>query len=315
MAAQTYPMHGTPPGDSSMGLQRPWPQQTGVYPSMLPDIGQSNYNSSARGMGPLAPSFPNSGTVTLPNTYNPQMIRSPYTSPYDDSWNNNYDTMAPVPGGQPAWERPTMGFSDYQQHSPSRSDGSASTQVSSLSSPYNYPSPLIKLEQQPELSPFGGRYAFEHATQPQQQQQPKFPGTGGLQIIAPQSQRPHTTSLVSYGHPAEDVKYDFDAYDLESLSLSGDTRMLNAAGQPKRRLTTPEEAVCSCGICGKLFKRSNNLRTHMKTHDERHPMHKCEYGDCSRIFDRKTDLVRHEQSVSLSLHIVSESLLTGFRCT
>jgi hypothetical protein len=313
--SQNYPTHGTSPGGSTMALPRSWPQQDGPYPNLAPGIGQNNYTSNARSMGGLLPSFPNPGMVSLPSAYNPQMIKPQYTSPYDDSWNNSYDTMAPMTVDQPVWERSNLGFSNYQQHSPSRSDGSASTQVSSLSSPYTHPSPHIKLEQQPELSPYNSPYAFQHATH----QQSKFAGTGPGPMIAPRSHRPTATSLVSYGHMAEDVKYDFDAYDLESLSLSGNSPTVTPGARPKRGRTTPEEAVCACEICGKLFKRSNNLKTHMQLHGADRVEHKCEYGDCERTFYRKTDLARHEQSVSLSCLVsafrVDEFLLTDYRCT
>jgi hypothetical protein len=306
-AAPTYPIHGTSPGDSTMAQPRSWPQQDGTYPNLVPGIGQNNYTSSARSMGGLLPSFPNPGMATLPSAYSQQMIKPQYTSPYENAWNNTYDTMAPMTVDQPVWERSNMGFNNYQQHSPSRSDGSASTQVSSLSSPYTHPSPHIKLEHQPELSPYNSPYAFQHATH----QQPKFPGTDAGPIISPQSHRPTTTSLVSYGQLAEDVNYDFDAYDLESLSLSGNSPTVTPGARPKRGRTTPEEAVCACEICGKLFKRSNNLKTHMQLHGADRIEHKCEYDDCGRGFYRKTDLVRHEQSVSfvLSLHFVSMNLL------
>lgn len=293
--AHTYPIHGTPPADSNMGLPRAWPQHNAAYTNMVPEVGQSDYDTGAPGMGGIPPVYPIPGTATLPNTYVPQTIKSRYTSQYDDSWNNTYDTAQPVLADQPMWERPNLGFSNYQQHSPSRSDGSVSTQVSSLSSPYTNPSPLISMDHQPEMSPYSSRYAFEPATH----HQPKLVGTGAAPILSPQSHRPFATSLVSYGHPVEDAKCEFDDCDLESPSISGDPRMLTPGAHSKRGYTTPEEAVCACEICGKPFKRSNNLKTHMQTHaPDRNRPHKCEYGNCSCAFVRKTDLVRHEQSVS-----------------
>ena len=72
----------------------------------------------------------------------------------------------------------------------------------------------------------------------------------------------------------------------------------------KRQRTTPEEATHDCKVCGKLFKRSYNWKSHMETHnpDRKYP-HPCTamIGDqpCTKKFQRKTDLDRHYDSVSL----------------
>ena len=73
----------------------------------------------------------------------------------------------------------------------------------------------------------------------------------------------------------------------------------------KRQRTTPEEATHECRTCGKLFKRSYNWKSHMETHNpERKYPHPCtrKAGDnpCTKKFQRKTDLDRHVDSVSIS---------------
>ena len=295
-SAQTYPVLAAAPIDPTMSSSRNWAPQSAVHPYVIPEQSRINYGTDMRSMASMPPGYTTQSTAPLASASSTHTTKSPYVTPYPDPWNNMYDTVAPMPTDQPGWGRSNLGFSGYQQHSPSRSDGSsASTQVSSLSSPYTNTSPLIKLEHQPELSPYGSRYAFENATF----QQPLPMSTAPPPIISPQSHRPFTTPLMSYGQSTEDVKYDFDPYNLESLSLSGDPRMLKSESQSKRGYTTPEEATCSCEICGTSFKRSNNLKTHMQTHaPNRSQPHKCEYEECNRAFGRKTDLVRHEQSVS-----------------
>ena len=71
----------------------------------------------------------------------------------------------------------------------------------------------------------------------------------------------------------------------------------------KRQRTTPDEATHECRICGKLFKRSYNWKSHMETHNpERKYPHPCTsmIGNtpCTKKFQRKTDLDRHNDSVS-----------------
>ena len=72
----------------------------------------------------------------------------------------------------------------------------------------------------------------------------------------------------------------------------------------KRQRTTPEEATHECQVCGKLFKRSYNWKSHMETHnpDRKYP-HPCtatiDGQPCAKKFQRKTDLDRHYDSVHL----------------
>ena len=70
----------------------------------------------------------------------------------------------------------------------------------------------------------------------------------------------------------------------------------------KRQRTTPEEATHECRVCGKLFKRSYNWKSHLETHnpDRKYP-HPCTAmignSPCTKKFQRKTDLDRHHDSV------------------
>ncbi|SLM40260.1 transcriptional regulator prz1 [Lasallia pustulata] len=72
----------------------------------------------------------------------------------------------------------------------------------------------------------------------------------------------------------------------------------------KRQRTTPEEATHECQVCGKLFKRSYNWKSHLETHNpERKYPHPCTSmagnSPCTKKFQRKTDLDRHIDSVHL----------------
>ncbi|KAL8723101.1 MAG: hypothetical protein Q9181_007356 [Wetmoreana brouardii] len=71
----------------------------------------------------------------------------------------------------------------------------------------------------------------------------------------------------------------------------------------KRQKTTLVEATHECKVCGRLFKRAYNWKSHMRTHDpERNYPYPCTamIGNtpCAKKFMRKTDLDRHYDSVS-----------------
>jgi len=89
----------------------------------------------------------------------------------------------------------------------------------------------------------------------------------------------------------------------------------------KRQRTTPEEATHECRVCGKLFKRSYNWKSHMETHNpERKYPHPCTAmvggQPCTKKFQRKTDLDRHYDSVSVfKLASSSDIADQTFRCT
>ena len=68
----------------------------------------------------------------------------------------------------------------------------------------------------------------------------------------------------------------------------------------KRQRTTPEDATHECRVCGQLFRRSYNWKSHMDIHNPvRNYPHPCQEPDCQKKFTRKTDLDRHHESVSL----------------
>ncbi|KAK8211979.1 hypothetical protein IWZ01DRAFT_251371 [Phyllosticta capitalensis] len=72
----------------------------------------------------------------------------------------------------------------------------------------------------------------------------------------------------------------------------------NTARTRSRNATTVDNAKYECEICGKLFQRLYNHKSHMETHDPKRAFpHICTANGCERKFVRRTDLVRHEQSV------------------
>ena len=135
--------------------------------------------------------------------------------------------------------------------------------------------------------------------------------------LAAQSFEPYASGVATMNGPTEDLfkgqpgpaPYTMDFSNM--LSEDSRTRLDGAAVVPsvnrikkKRQRTTPEEATHECRVCGKLFKRSYNWKSHMETHNpERKYPHPCNamVGNqpCSKKFQRKTDLDRHVDSVHL----------------
>ena len=105
----------------------------------------------------------------------------------------------------------------------------------------------------------------------------------------------------------EDWKAHMEVHKSESLKDYGEPAVSSTKHVKKRRQrTTPEEATHDCRVCGKLFKRAYNWKSHMETHnpERKHP-HPCTamVGNqpCAKKFQRKTDLDKHYDSVRLSL--------------
>lgn len=107
--------------------------------------------------------------------------------------------------------------------------------------------------------------------------------------------------------PAEDIRYlpnDCQKPLVAGYSIPRMPPYVRGKPRVRRRRTTAEEATHECAICGKLFKRSYNWKSHMETHnpDRKYP-HPCTaiIGNtpCTKKFQRKTDLDRHYDSVHL----------------
>ena len=132
---------------------------------------------------------------------------------------------------------------------------------------------------------------------------------------------PFSTGVSPLTGPAEDLYRSHDwskstptAYPMEyNPMMSDDPRprfdappMLPSANRikKKRQKTTLEEATHKCTVCDKLFKRSYNYKSHMETHNpQRKYPHPCTAMNgtqqCTKKFQRKTDLDRHYDSVHL----------------
>ena len=145
--------------------------------------------------------------------------------------------------------------------------------------------------------------------------------------VSPASAPPgelYRTQAADWPRPAPSG-YPIDLHHTESgrrATYDGGAPVLPSVGRvkKKRQRTTPEEATHECQVCGKLFKRSYNWKSHMETHNpERKYPHPCTAmagnTPCTKKFQRKTDLDRHFDSVRLVLWNVMVCKLTSQRST
>lgn len=154
----------------------------------------------------------------------------------------------------------------------------------------------VKVEESP--SEWYSSPAMEHAIVP-----------SGLSPY-PQALSPVPTEDVYRTHHSDWSKSDAPGYpislhDTDGLRIQGSSILPSVTRtKKKRQRTTPEEATHECQVCGKLFKRSYNWKSHLETHNpERKYPHPCTamIGNtpCTKKFQRKTDLDRHNDSVSV----------------
>jgi DNA-directed RNA polymerase subunit RPC12/RpoP len=109
----------------------------------------------------------------------------------------------------------------------------------------------------------------------------------------------HSTNASDYSESvrAQSEESSHSIYQAGRVSVS--TSSTKRAKGRKRRHTDPANDPHRCPHCpSKTFARKYNFDQHMLTHlPDRTKEHPCRYADCGRGFVRKTDLLRHVQSV------------------
>ena len=128
------------------------------------------------------------------------------------------------------------------------------------------------------------------------------------------SYEPPVTSVPSnYNYHSNDLPV-MNRANLDDGGMSATQRASNTMptykGPPRKRQKRSNAATgkYQCDICGMNFTRNSNCRSHMKIHDpNRKYPHKCMYANCTKKFSRKTDLVRHIDSVRSLISCSSNS--------
>lgn len=260
----TYPSPAKTEGDASGYMT----EGLGLYSYTTMTI-PSHSIHPAQTLYPLSP-HPSEATWTPSMAANasPSMIEGQPLRTWEP-----YESVARSP--MPSWEAQfpyaASGSFVETRHSPAPSDGHIISQRSSVSSSYDHSlysqdgsestfPPQVKLEPQNEWM------SDEDSMMCQQPLTVSPERLGKLQHVVAQSEEGEINT--------------------------------STARTRSRSATTKANANYECHQCGKLFQRSYNHKAHMETHDPERPHpNVCQTKSCGRAFVRRTDLVRHEQSV------------------
>lgn len=284
--------------------------ETFAAPRYLPSW-QSN---EPRGLG-LLPASSEAGSASIPISspdfqWATQFTTSNYATKLSDamrkdSWRDDSEQLSDLLPSVSLWEQPCIPAPDNLPRSSSgRSEYSGSTHHSCVSTPYTHTDRLfktadvVKIEDSIELDhgPLGfvrEAVHFDQSALVNPNDLVAYP-PAATPCTAPSSLFSRRTSS-HVGSPAASSPRDH----FRRVVSADDVQLEALESRRKRGFTNVETASCSCATCGKLFQRTYNLKAHMETHDpDRSQPHACPYGGCCKRFVRKTDLMRHKQSVS-----------------
>jgi len=288
----TYSPDGLGLYNYSMPLSAGGPHNNSLYtPSPQPNEAWNPQISST-----TSPLMPEVSSEAWPSLYDPPVSRSPL------SWNQPFSFS---PGLMDQSHSPGLG----QHHFSHRSSVSSSNETSmySRATSESVFTPIVKLESPHEWLPLNDGNISPHSVM---RQQPLTVSPDRL-----------SNSALPYGYEYQSPtqqKYEsvatgeFSEYGARNSSRSAPPERRRTSGRRhlmaghsqrtriRRNPTTLENAQYACRYCKKLFQRAYNHKAHLSTHDpNRDRPHRCMHPDCERSFVRKTDLVRHEQSVHL----------------
>jgi len=283
----------------------------GLIPMPMPNSRVGGYPATSAESMSMSFVWPSEFATSGPSAGSVEAMRK-------DSWSGSCDPMSTLLPSAPVWEPQNMSSVDLHP-SPGRSEYSTSTQASCMSSPYANSdgylrpttSPMVKLEDQSDYASQRLHYIPESTPFDQSMivnlgdlmtQAPSLPYRPAVNAVSPSgavdlSEKTDVKPTISSTRPPH--RRAFSSEDHKDGILDD---------RPKRGFTSRETANCACDQCGKLFQRSYNLKAHMETHDphRNHP-HVCDYIDCDKRFVRRTDLVRHEQSVCVPISFFPNS--------
>ncbi|KAK7554282.1 hypothetical protein IWX50DRAFT_637426 [Phyllosticta citricarpa] len=282
-----YPSPAKSEGDQTTFI----PDPLGVYYGALPM--HSHSMQTAQGLYPLSPQPSETWTTCLTTSASPAIMDSGMRQ-----WADQYPPVGrshmASSWDQPQYQYATSGFIDGR-HSPDPSDPYMSHR-SSVSSTYDH---SVYSHGTPDS------FAPRIKTEPMDHWTSEDEGRQSL-TVSPEHME---ASGYAAGQPYPSFKNE-EIFD-EGYTMTARDKGLHGPGAAgrintstartrSRNATTLENAKYECELCGKLFQRLYNHKSHMETHDPKRVFpHICAANGCERKFVRRTDLVRHEQSVHI----------------
>ena len=235
-------------------------------------------------------------------TTQPPNISTAAFDPFSDYNQNGSGGMISAPSD----EAPGLVFCHTP---PSTNMASHRSSISSSCSPplhhAEYYTPRVKTEDPNEWYPSPGNEQVLQRSLSTQAFSPYSNGVSPINGPTEDLYKSHTSDWSKSGPASYPIEFN-NMVGEESRSCFDGATVLPSVNRikKKRQRTTPEEATHECRVCGKLFKRSYNWKSHMETHNpERKYPHPCTAmvgsQPCTKKFQRKTDLDRHYDSVHL----------------
>lgn len=292
----------------SVSQQQPWSHDAPHGLGLTVSAAEVQLRSAA----PSRHSHP-ATTSTFTQPFSTQTIYEPNLHGLrKDPWMDACDPFSTLASSAP-WDLPARNFfssATEEQNFRHLSEYSASTHQSCQSSPYAHSegyvpsdtSPFIKTEETPDWV----RERNEMFSNPALADDSPSVTPADLLTKTGMSQSFRSTETLLLPGPVQDAPYLKAEKCVSEQPSTGKTSSSDNVPfheRQKRGYTQPENANCACERCGRLFQRSYNLKAHMETHDPNRTFpHECQYEDCEKRFKRKTDLLRHEQSVGDQLY-------------
>lgn len=232
----------------------------------------------------------------FPQTSQPPDISSAAFDPFS-GYSNNANT------GMMASTSPEAPGLIYCQTPPSTNMPSHRSSISSSYSPSMHAAEYYNKVKQEDANEWYPAPGNDQVLQRSLTTQGLIPYSNGVSPINSHSEDFYKPQPGDWSKPATAYAPDFGADARSKFDAAPVLPSVNRI-KKKRQRTTPEEATHECRVCGKLFKRSYNWKSHMETHNpERKYPHPCTAmvgnSPCTKRFQRKTDLDRHNDSVSI----------------